>query len=234
MIEMLGGAPGPSNEVEGPAIFLFDTNTGADSVGLLPYTLSTVGSLTYDAANPIHGARALSFPTSSAGMTITLTDILDLSGDWTYEFSMFGVSAPSAYAAETTLFNNAGAVGFHSRYGDSGFSNLFQFGPMTTVDNAYSCRFNKAYFVNRVTDFAWVCKNGRIRFYCDGKLELLRTGTSGNFTLQDFATLATMNAIKSIRVGYATSTVAAFPSRRGKIRLSKFARYLGNYTPKPF
>lgn len=236
-LHLSGGGSSGEDVVDGPAAFLFDTDTATDLIGLHPCTFTTQGTISYDSNNLINGHKSLYFPATSSGLWITFPDNFDLSGDITLEWSSYNMSAPSGYAHEIGLLQADNTWGLLARYGDSGFGHLLQFGAsMASAAVTYSCQYTKAALNGQLSHHALVVSNGRVRYYRNGVLELTRNGTTGSFTLQSFPSMGTnMATIRTLRFGYSSASVGAIVSRHGRIRISKFARYLGaRYTVPSF
>jgi len=83
-----------------------------------------------------------------------------------------------------------------------------------------------------------VYKGGSVKIYKDGLLQTLTNGTegtAGSNTSQTFI-LKTQAwpVFANLILGWFNSTNVAWLGNFGRIRISNFARYLGNHAPLPF
>jgi hypothetical protein len=139
----------------------------------------------------------------------------------------------SRFNASTTGYANlfymhVGALNaFVQRTGDSGFGFRIQHGiQMATAPEAWSIPFTSATKNGILTRYAAVKKNGVISLFVDGKLTNMASGTGAVYNVKGFPAGAGVSNNNEIVIGTLAQNIS-------HVRISKFARYSIDYTPKP-
>lgn len=239
MLEILlasrgGGEPEPTGDV----LFLYDPATNKDLI-----SNTVVGALrtatTVDTLVTLDGQPTVKFGSTAAGAIITLPTPINLEAlaEWTVEWSSRPTSMSSSYMNEIflDLLNTAGYP-LGCRWADGGYGNRLQFNISNFANsNLWRPPVDKSAALNKENRWAMVYKGGQVKVYRDGVKQMLAAGTNGGTGTQDFISKTQpFFTVAKIYIGWYNGTNVAFIGNMGRIRISAFARYLGNYSPKPF
>lgn len=234
MIEYLLFPNGDFKEDTGNVLFLFDTATATDLIGSTP-SVTYIGTAAIDPAYTIDGVATVNFPATTAGMNITFQTPMNLQGkNWTIEWSSINTNVPTGYAMEFGMTTPTAGIGIWGRWGDAGFGNRIHFGTSLSVaNNTWAPPLTKANTVNTLNHWALSCKNGQIRVFCNGQIQILARGTSGTYNLPSFPPMDNISSLTKITLGWQASSVPALLGHHGRIRISDFARYTRSYVVAP-
>jgi len=214
-----------SGAVAGDAWMLFDVTTLTDKMGT-----GATGVLTSASADNtylIDGEPTLKI-LNAGTLKIAMPQVFDSSiPEWTMEWSSRLNATTTGYA--NLWYMHAGANNaFVQRTGDAGFGNRIQQGlQMATANDAWNFPFGSVAKNGVLTRYAAVKKNGVISMFVDGKLTNMAVGTGTAYTVKGFPAGAGVVNNNEIVIGTLAQNI-------GHIRISKFARYTIDYTPKPF
>lgn len=214
-----------SGVVDGEAWMLFDVNTLTDlkGTGATGALVSAAPDNTY----LIDGEPTLKI-LNAGTLKIAMPQVFDSSiPEWTMEWSSRLNATTTGYA--NLWYMHAGANNaFVQRTGDAGFGNRIQQGlQMATANDAWNFPFGSATKNGVLTRYAAVKKNGIISMFVDGKLTNMAVGTGSVYNVKGFPAGAGVVNNNEIYIGTLAQNI-------GHIRISKFARYTIDYTPKPF
>lgn len=214
-----------SGEVAGDPWMLFDVNTLTDRMGT-----GATGVLTSAAADPtylIDGEPSLKI-TGTGNLTINLSQLFDSTiPEWTLEWSSRLNVATTGYALLMRLMN-ASTYTFAQRTSDAGFGSRIQQGTtFAATADAWNLPLSNASRNGVLTRYAAQKRNGRITMYVDGVATKLANGTTSSYTADNFPAGAGIVNNDRLIIGLLAQNIS-------HIRLSKFARYPMNYTPRPF
>ena len=225
--------PGPTGDV----LFLFDPATSKDLVSN-QVCIALSGSAAIDTVNQIDNLGTLKLAQASSQGLITLPTPINFEAltEWTVEW----VSKPTSIGANyfTELFLDIAVTQGYPigcRWGDSGYGNRLQF----NISNWANANIGQPSLVktsasNVVNRWAMVYKGGQMKIYYNGVLQALAFGTSTSYAQNYMSKTQAFGVIAKIYIGYYNSINNAWVGNMGRIRISNFARYLGNYTPVPF
>lgn len=223
----------------GDVLFLYDPATNKDLI-----TDTVCGALkantSVDSVVKIDGYNTLKFAASSAGAVLTFPTTLSLNtmSEWTIEWSSQPTAIGVSYFTELFLDTvPSSGIPLGCRWTDGGYGDKLQFN-VADFNNLRLWRppGNKASAVNRLTRYSMVYKGGVIRVYKDGVLQLVTNGTEAAApTSQTFISKTqAWPVFANLTLGWFNSANVAWLGNFGRIRISNFARYLGNHTPPPF
>lgn len=214
-----------SGVVEGDAWMLFDVNTLTDLKGT--GATGVLASASVDNTYLIDGEPSLKI-LNAGTLKIAMPQVFDSSiPEWTMEWSCRLNAATTGYA--NLWYMHAGTNNaFVQRTGDNGFGNRLQQGfQMATANEAWNLPFTSAAKNGVLTRYAAVKKNGIVSMFVDGKLTNMAVGTGFAYNVKGFPAGAGVVNNNEIYIGTLAQNI-------GHIRISKFARYTLDYTPKPF
>jgi hypothetical protein len=236
MHELLISGRKETTQPTGDVLFLFDPGTGKDEV--TNQTCIALSGVAVDMSVLIDEKPTLKFAAvNNQGLITFPTPIaFDALEGWTVEWSSRPTSFATAYANElflditTTLGYPIGC-----RWGDAGYNNRLQFNISNWANaNIGQPPVNKTAVVNKVNRWAMVFRNNRLQIFKDGVLQMLAFGTSTTYAQDYMAKNGALPTVTKLYLGYFNSINQAWLGNFGRIRISNFARYLGNYTPTPF
>lgn len=214
-----------SGEIGGDAWLLFDVNSLTDLQGT--GATGTLTSAASDNTYLIDGEPSLKI-TGTGNLTINLATLFDSTiPEWTMEWSSRLNTTTTGYANLMQL-RSATALTYAQRTSDSGFGLRIQQGiTFAAQADAYNFPFGSAAKNGVLTRYAAVKKNGIITMYVDGVATNLAQGTGASYTVPGFPAGVGVANNDRIVIGLLAQNIS-------HIRVSKFARYSINYTPKPF
>jgi len=221
----------------GDVIFLFDPGTGKDEISN-QVCIAMSGGLAVDSTYLMDDKPSLKFTGAANQGLITLPQAINLDtlGDWTIEWSSRPTSFVTTYANELFLdITTTQGYPIGCRWGDGGYGNRLQFNISNWANtNIGQPPINKASVVNKVNRWAMVFRNNLLRIYKDGVLQMIAFGTSTTYAQDYMPKVSTLLTATKMYLGYYNNINQAWLGNFGRIRISNFARYLGNYTPESF
>lgn len=240
MIEQLLTLANNKPPYVGNVLMLYDPETNTDLSGNGAVSTLYTGMAATD-AYLIDGFKTLVKPTSSARQLITFPTPLNLSThDWTLEWQEYNTEQPPAgdYRNEIILDSNVSGRGLYARYGDGGFASRMYLGdPTGSADpnKTWPTQFTKASLLNSLSHWAIVQYNSNIYLFRNGIRQMLAFGYGVSTYDKPYMTTQPLAGIYQMRLGAAaaSTTVKGVVGYQGRIRLSDWARYTSNYTPKP-
>lgn len=237
MNEMLfsGGAgiPQPTGDV----LFLYDPGTSKDEIsGNVCIALS--GGAAVDNTFLIDNKATLKFTAAGQQGLITFPTSINLEAltEWTVEWSSRPTTFLTSYVTELFMdLTVSQGYPIGCRWGDGGYGNRLQFNISNWANNNIGQPpIVKTDVTNKINRWAMVFKGGQLRIYKDGVKQLLAFGTSNTYAQDYIGKTQAFPTVTRMYLGYFNSVNQAFAGNMGRIRISNFARYLGNYTPVAF
>lgn len=228
-----GGAPEPTGEV----LFLFDPETSKDLISN-QVCIALSNNAAVDTINRIDDKPTLRLAQSNSIGLITLPTPINFEAltEWTVEWTSRPTSIGANYFTELFL-DIAVTQGYPigCRWSDTGYGQRNQFN-IGNWSNAVIGQPSiiKSQVVNKDNRWAMVYKGGQLRVYYNGVLQMLAFGTGNTYNQSYISKTQAFGVIAKIYIGWYNSINQAWLGNMGRIRISAFARYLGNYTPKPF
>jgi hypothetical protein len=214
-----------AGEIAGEPWMLFDVNSLTDvkTTG----STGTLASAAQDNTYLIDGEPTLKI-TGTGSLTINLGQLFDSSiPEWTLEWSSRLNTTTTGYANLLRL-GSATAYQLVQRTSDSGFGLRIQQGiDFSTQAGAWNFPFGSVAKNGVLTRYAAQKKNGLITMFVDGKATNMANGTGSTYNSKSFSAGAGVAACDRITLGLLAQNIS-------HVRLSKFARYPIDYTPKPF
>lgn len=221
-----------------PPILLYDPVTNTDLTG--NSTIVTNGSPVIDDSVKFYGFSTATW-NENTGVFLTFKDqnILNLyNSDWTYEYEIQQTEAPTNYKFYywDVLSNSSIANGGRSTDSGYGFFRQFGINGFGASDNSQMWRIqgSQSSLVGTPQQIALVCRDKVISIYVNGVRQALASGTGSAPSFNTFSYPCPSNAgyLRQVRHGYLSAQSKGVASKRGRIRVSNYARYLSNYTPK--
>lgn len=225
-----------------PGLILYDPETNSDLMGNA--TITYRGTYNLDQAIRFFGKPTVKC-TENDGIHIAPINpnLLNLNGtDWTYEYEIYQTPVTGT---ESTAFRyyywdvtSTSGIANGCRAGDAGQGYLRQFSISSFQTPTSNYRIpeqrTSAAVVSQYLQMALVCKNGRITNYVNGIAQPLAngTGTPSSFPLTSWPCPSDAGYLRNIRHGWISSAILGVSANRGRIRISDFARYERNYTPR--
>jgi hypothetical protein len=237
MRELLLGGSGGTPEPTGEVLFLFDPETGKDLISNQT-CIALSNNAAIDTLNKIDDKPTIKLAqaTSLGLITLPTPSNFEALTEWTVEWVSKPTSIGSNYFTELFL-DIAVTQGYPigCRWGDAGYGHRLQFN-IGNWANAVIAQpqIVKSGVANVVNRWAMVYKGGRLKIYYNGVLQMLAFGTSNTYGQNYVSKSQAFGIIAKIYLGYYNSINQAWLGNIGRIRISAFARYLGNYTPVPF
>ena len=225
--------PAPTGDV----VFLYDPATSKDLIsGQVCIALSNNAAI--DTINQIDGHSTLKLAQGTSQGLITLPTPINFEAlsEWTVEWTSRPTSIGSSYFTELFL-DIAVTQGYPigCRWGDGGYANRLQFNIGNWSNGVIGQPpIAKSSVVSKDNRWAMVFKNAQLRIYYNGVLQLIAFGTTSNYNQNYISKTQEFGLIAKLYIGYYNSINQAWLGNMGRIRISNFARYLGNYTPIPF
>jgi len=228
-----GGIPQPTGDV----LFLYNPGTGKDEISGLN-CIALANGAAVDNTFLIDDKPTLRFAAGNNQGLITLPNPINLEAlsEWTLEWSSRPTTFLTSYATEIFMdvtVTQGYPVG--CRWGDGGYGNRLQFNISNwSNNNIGQPPFVKANVLNVINRYAMVYKGGQLRIYKDGVKQMVAFGTGSQYTQDYIGKTQAFPTVTKIYLGYYNSINQAFAGNIGRVRISNFARYLGNYTPVAF
>lgn len=228
-----GGAPGPTGDV----LFLFDPETSKDLISN-QVCIALSNGAAVDTLNKIDDKPTLKLAQATSLGLITLPTPINFEAltEWTVEWTSHPNTIGSSYFTELFL-DIAVTQGYPigCRWGDAGYNNRLQFNIGNWSNSVIGQpAIVKSSVVTKDNRWAMVFKGGQLRIYYNGVLQAIAFGTSTSYGQNYISKSQAFGVIAKIYIGYYNSINQAWLGNMGRIRISNFARYLGNYTPVPF
>lgn len=213
-----------AGELAGDPWLLFDVNSMTDLMGTGATGVRT--SATQDDTYLIDGEPSLKI-TGTGNLTINLAQVFDSTiPEWTLEWSSRLNVVTSGYALLLRL-QNATTYTFVQRTSDAGFGLRIQQGTiLTNAASLWNLPLSNASRNGVLTRYAAQKRNGQITMFVDGKATKMANGVTTNYTADNFPAGAGVVNNDRLIIGLLAQNIS-------HIRLSKFARYATEYTPKP-
>jgi len=215
-----------AGEIVQPPWMLFDINQLADLAGSGATAIPT--NTAKDETYLIDGEPSLRI-NAGGGLRIVFGSVFDSSiPEWTLEWSS-RLNATSTTYSNLLYVSNATTVAFINRTSDQGYGYRIQNAPNSGVvqGDVWNFPFGSAAKLGVLTRYAAVKKNGVITMYVDGVATLMANGTTNVYTSASLPAGAGVTNCDRIEIGGLAQNIS-------HVRLSKYARYSANYTPKPF
>lgn len=237
MIELMGSTFSNDPPPEGDVLFLYDPATSKDLVSNQVCIALTNGA-SVDTVVKIDGYNTLKFAAGNQQGLITLPTPINFEtlSEWTIEWVSRPTSIGGSYFTEVFL-ELAVSQGYPMgcRWADGGYGNRLQFNLSNWSNpNIWQPPIVKTQAINNDNRWAIVYKGGIARIYRNGVKQMLAAGTGGVYDKDYIAKTQAFLLASKIYLGYYNSINQAWLGNMGRIRISNFARYLGNYTPVPF
>ncbi|MNM47266.1 hypothetical protein D3C81_582290 [compost metagenome] len=234
---LLSGGTEDLPEPTGDVLFLFDPGTAKDLISN-QICIALANNATIDTINKIDDNPTIRFAQGTSQGLITLPTPINFEAltEWTVEWTSRPTSIGSSYFTELFL-DIAVTQGYPigCRWADGGYGNRNQFN-IGNWSNAVLGQPSlvKSQAVNKDNRWAMVYKGGQLRIFYNGVLQMLAFGTGGSYSQSYIDKTQAFGLIAKIYLGYYNGTNQAWLGNMGRVRISNFARYLGNYTPVPF
>lgn len=220
-----------SGPIEGPAWMLFDMENNKELSGNVNVTAAYTNA-TLDDTLILDNRKSMKIP-SGGQILLTLGDAFDPNiPEWTLEYTVRTNVATSTYLQIMSLYlaSNGLYPGVNHRTSDSGFGLRWQVGQdFRTQALCYHPNFQQNTKVGVTTTMAFVKRSGVVTVFIDGKPQTMAAGTGSTYN-QPTIPWSSSVLHDTIRFGATTSGMGL---NVGAIRISKFARYRSEYTPKP-
>jgi len=237
MIELLlpkeNDAPPPTGDV----LFLYDPATSKDLISN-QVCIALANNAAIDIVNKIDDLPTLKLAQGTSQGLITLPTPINFEtlSEWTVEWTSKPTSIGSAYFTELFL-DIAVTAGYPigCRWADGGYGNRNQFNIGNWSNNVIGQpAIVKGNAIGKDNRWAMVFRGGQLRIYYNGTLQMIAFGTTNNYAQSYIPKTQAFGLIAKIYIGYYNGINQAWLGNMGRIRISNFARYLGNYIPVPF
>lgn len=236
MIELLlGGKPKAAQPPYQDPAFLYDPETNSDLLGSKP-TILRRANTTVDTNYLIDDHPTVRLGTANAGIQVTFQTPFNFNiPEWTIEWSS-RIEAIGTYYFTELLFIASNGDFLGCRWTDGGYNSMLQMSVGSWANNNTNWRaLTKTAVLGVLKRYALIYKDGVIRFYVDGVMQELMNGTAGTGAKQMFfVPPVNLVAYANMYIGYQGSVNGSYTGNVGRVRLSNYARYTGNYTPEPF